>query len=303
MTSNFSEHSRSRIQNWIRNSLVLVNGEKKKTGYHLEINDKVEVQKPNNEDSINLNTPEPIELNIIYEDDDLVVINKPAGLVVHSGAGNKSGTLVNGLLFHFNMLSDVNGSLRPGIVHRLDKDTSGVIIVAKTNFAHVHLSNQFQNREVKKTYSGLTWGSWKQEKGVINESLGRNKKDPTSYKVVGNGKASVTDYSIEEQYRHLALVKFYPKTGRTHQIRVHSAFLGHPIFGDEKYGGGQSKTKGFLPELTNLYRKQINIIGRHALHASKIEIIHPKKNKAMIFEAPMPKELLNLVASIKMYYE
>jgi 23S rRNA pseudouridine1911/1915/1917 synthase len=303
LATNFEDESRSQIQNWIRAGLVLINGEKKKNGYILELDDKIEIERPPKDKLNDLNIPEPLNLDIIYEDESLVVINKPAGLVVHPGVGNKTGTLVHGLLYHFNSLSSINGALRPGIVHRLDKDTSGAIIVAKTDFAHSHIARQFETREVKKVYTGLTWGSWKKKEGIIDNALARKRKDPTAYIVSKNGKPSVTKFKIEKQFRHLSLVSFYPKTGRTHQIRVHSSFLGYPIFGDEKYGGGIIKTKGFLPEFTKIYQKQLNLFKRHALHASAIEIKHPVKNKMMNFEASMPKELLNLIDSIKLLYE
>jgi len=301
LTSQLKDESRSRIQKWIRLKLVFVNGLSKKTGYLLEHNDKITVQIP--KEPVQTDIPEPIDLDILFEDDQIVVINKPAGLVVHPGISNKSGTLVNGLLFHFNLLSDLNGPSRPGIVHRLDKDTSGVIIIAKTNFSHSSLSNQFQKRTVRKTYSALTWGTWKEKKGKVLQPISRNTKDPTCYIVSNGGKSSQTNFNVQKQFRHLALVSFYPKTGRTHQIRVHSTFLGHPIFGDEKYGGGASRAKGFLPEYTKIYNKKVRELNRHALHAEEIEILHPVKNKNMIFKAPLPIELLNLTKSLETLYE
>lgn len=301
LTNQIKDKSRSRIQNWIRLKLVLVNGYSKKTGYLLEYNDKITVEIP--AESVQTDNPERIDLDILFEDDQIVVINKPAGLVVHPGISNKSGTLVNGLLFHFNSLSDLNGPSRPGIIHRLDKYTSGVIIIAKTNFSHSNISNQFQKRTVRKSYSALTWGNWKEKEGSIVKPIGRNTKDPTCYIVSEDGRSSQTNFYVQKQFRHLALVSFYPKTGRTHQIRVHSTFLGHPIFGDEKYGGGASKAKGFLPEYTKIYRKKVKELNRHALHADEIEILHPVKNKNMIFKAPLPIELLNLTESLETLYE
>ena len=255
LASNISDHSRSRIQTWIRSGCVLVNGTQRKTGYALELNDEIQVDPPEEEPSLHVLHPEPMDLDILYEDEQIVVINKPAGLVIHPGVGNSTGTLVHGLLYHFQALSDLNGAVRPGIVHRLDRDTSGIILIAKTNQAHVHLADQFQNREVKKEYSGLTWGIWPETEGEINKPIGRRKKDPTTYCVSGEGKPSFTRFEVEKQLRHLALVSFFPKTGRTHQIRVHAAHMGFPIFGDETYGGGLAKTRGFLPEFTHLYKQ------------------------------------------------
>ena len=268
----------------------------------LELEDKI-ILKKLDAPLIDSEKPEPIELNIIFEDDEIAVIDKPSGLVVHSGISNTSGTLVNGLLFHFNSLSERNQSFRPGIIHRLDKETSGVIVIAKTDFAHSKISKQFQNREVEKKYIALTWGQWKKEHGVIDFSIGRNRKDPTSFIINEKGKPSLTRYVVEKQFRHLALVSFFPKTGRTHQIRVHSSSLGHPIFGDVKYGGGISKAKGYLPEFANYYKKNIIELGRHVLHAKEIEFKHPTQNKIMNFKSHLPKELLNLISTLETLYE
>lgn len=303
LASNISDHSRSRIQTWIRSGCVLVNGTQRKTGYALELNDEIQVDPPEEEPSLHVLHPEPMDLDILYEDEQIVVINKPAGLVIHPGVGNSTGTLVHGLLYHFQALSDLNGAVRPGIVHRLDRDTSGIILIAKTNQAHAHLADQFQNREVKKEYSGLTWGIWPETEGEINKPIGRRKKDPTTYCVSGEGKPSFTRFEVEKQLRHLALVSFFPKTGRTHQIRVHAAHMGFPIFGDEIYGGGLAKTRGFLPEFTHLYKQEMNRFNRHALHARRLEFLHPEKKEPVIFETPLPKEYLNLVNSIESFYE
>ena len=303
LASNISDHSRSRIQTWIRSGCVLVNGTQRKTGYALELNDEIQVDPPEEEPSLHVLHPEPMDLDILYEDEQIVVINKPAGLVIHPGVGNSTGTLVHGLLYHFQALSDLNGAVRPGIVHRLDRDTSGIILIAKTNQAHVHLADQFQNREVKKEYSGLTWGIWPETEGEINKPIGRRKNDPTTYSVSGEGKPSFTRFEVEKQLRHLALVSFFPKTGRTHQIRVHAAHMGFPIFGDEIYGGGLAKTRGFLPEFTHLYKQEMNRFNRHALHARRLEFLHPEKKEPVIFETPLPKEYLNLVNSIESFYE
>ena len=303
LASNISDHSRSRIQTWIRSGCVLVNGTQRKTGYALELNDEIQVDPPAEDPSLHDLYSEPMDLDILYEDEQIAVLNKPAGLVIHPGVGNSTGTLVHGLLYHFQALSDLNGAVRPGIVHRLDRDTSGIILIAKTNQAHAHLADQFQNREVKKEYSGLTWGIWPETEGEINKPIGRRKKDPTTYSVSGEGKPSFTRFEVEKQLRHLALVSFFPKTGRTHQIRVHAAHMGFPIFGDETYGGGLAKTRGFLPEFTHLYKQEMNRFNRHALHARRLEFLHPEKKEPVIFETPLPKEYLNLVNSIESFYE
>ena len=304
LVTNIPEFSRSKIQKHIKNGKVMVNGLCKKTGYKLEINDEInilnslKIQK--NEDFV---TPENIKLDILYEDSDLIIINKPSNLVVHPGAGNKSGTLANGLKYHFKNLSKLNGLQRPGIVHRLDSGTSGIIIIAKTDSSHSFLAKQFQFREVKKEYTAITWGNFFPKEGVINSPIGRKKKDPTSFNINMHGKKSETAYKLLENFNHFSLVSFFPKTGRTHQIRVHASSMGFPIFGDEKYGGGKTKIKGFLPEYSKVYLELLNQFKGHALHANKITFLHPRTNKEVTFRTEIPKHFLKFIDSVKHKYE
>ncbi len=303
LVDNLLKYSRSHIQSFIRSGHIIVNGNQCKTGYALELNDVIQVEMPDNESDSKDLIPENLNLNILYEDDSIIAINKPAELIVHPGVGASTGTLVHGLIYHFKTLSNMNGNLRPGIVHRLDKETSGVLIVAKTNTAHAHLADQFKKRKIKKEYVGLTWGLWKNEQGEIDQPLARDRKDPTKYRIDSNGKRSVTNYKVKNRLRHCSLVSFYPLTGRTHQIRIHSAYCGHPIFGDKKYGGGPSKAKGFLPEFNSIYKKEMLRFDRHALHAKRLEFIHPVNEEHIILEAPLPLEYLNLIQSIDLLNE
>ena len=298
LLDHLTKYSRSRLQSFIRSGQILVNGNKCKTGYSLEMNDIIQVDVLKEESNLKKLVPEDLDLTILHEDESIVVINKPAGIIVHPGTGINSGTVANGLAYHFQKLSNVNGDLRPGIVHRLDKNTSGVMVIAKTNSAHTFLADQFKDRKVKKKYIGLTWGPWDNAKGEINEPLLRDKKDPTKYSVNANGKISITKYEVEKVFRHSSIVSFFPLTGRTHQIRVHASSMGFPIFGDEKYGGGKTRIKGFLPEYGKIYLELLDYFEGHALHANKITFLHPRTNKEVTFRTEIPKYFLKFIDSI-----
>ena len=299
LTKSLTEYSRSQIQLLIRSGKILVNNKNCKTGYALELNDVISIFHPERKKEMSTINPEPMDLEILYEDEDIAVLNKPSGMVVHPGKGNTSKTLANGIVHHFNHLSNVNGFTRPGIVHRLDKDTSGLILIAKSNSAHNILSEQFKNRQVKKEYYAITWGLWKEEEGQIDKPLQRDRKDPTRFCISLNGKKSITKFQIHKEFQHSSLIKFFPKTGRTHQIRVHSASLGHPIFGDEKYGGGLSKTKGFINEYSTAYKKLMCNFDRYGLHAKKLEFFHPRSKSLINFESKLPIEFIKLVKELE----
>ena len=218
---------------------------------------------------------ENLNLDILYEDDDIAIVNKPVGLTVHPSAGGKSGTLVNGLVYHFKKLSDVNGAVRPGIVHRLDRDTSGVLVIAKTNTAHARLGRQFEKHTVVKRYIALVQGKVQFDQGMVNVPLKRHAKyhDQRQVGDEGEGKEAVTMYEVIKRYSNATLIALYPKTGRTHQLRVHMKHLGHPILGDDKYG-----RKETFPRL--------------ALHAQSIGFVHPITKQPVEFSCPVPEEFL-----------
>ncbi|RMF06640.1 MAG: RluA family pseudouridine synthase [Candidatus Neomarinimicrobiota bacterium] len=293
------ECSRSRLQKIIRQGLVTVDGRVQRPGYRLRPGEQVLVEALPEPDAPVLE-PVPMDLDILYEDEALVVINKPAGLTVHPGVGTTDPTLVAGLMAHFNSLSDVNGKLRPGLVHRLDRDTSGALLIAKTNSVHVALAEQFQQRTVKKRYVGLTWGHWEREAGTLDFSLQRKRSDPTAYRVSSRGKRAVTVYRVVQELSVFSLVDFYPKTGRTHQIRVHAAHQNHPIVGDEKYDGGLARLKGYLPEVRRSLEPHLAPLqSRHFLHAAQLQFLHPHSGELLSIEAPLPDSLSSLLDHLK----
>ncbi len=261
--------SRSYVKKIIEDQQVLVNGRIQKCHYHVHSGDLIEVHLKE-EFCVHLR-PEPMSLDVFYEDGDLLVINKPVGLMVHPAQGIMTGTLVNGLLHHCRRLSDINGALRPGIVHRLDKETSGLLVTAKTNAAHVALARQFERRLVCKCYLALVKGLIEFDEGQIDVELGRHRKHPQKRAVFGlNAKAAVTVYRVIKRFDDTTLVNLFPKTGRTHQLRVHLNHIGHPIMGDYKYG-------------------RHNVFDRLALHARYLSFRHPKTLHVLGFSTRLPE--------------
>ncbi len=264
--------SRSYIKTLIEKQNVLVNSNViKKAGYIVKENDVISISIPEAE-ILNLE-PENIDLDIIYEDDDLAVINKPQGMVVHPAPGSYDHTLVNALLYHLKNLSDINGVIRPGIVHRLDKDTSGLLVVAKNNEAHINLQEQIASKAAKRFYIALVDGVVNRDEGVINTLIDRSKKDRKMMSVSNDtGRVAITHFKVIERFPRYTLMEYELKTGRTHQIRVHSKFIGHPVVGDPVYGGSN----------------RFNLNGQ-LLHAFRLVLTHPRTGQVMTFEAPIPK--------------
>lgn len=266
------DFTRSHFKNEIDLGNVLVNKKQVKAGYVLKENDVVYVKyvEPKTLDL----TPEDIKLDIVYEDDDLLVLNKPQGMVVHPAVGNYNGTLVNALLYNVKNLSGINGVIRPGIVHRLDKDTSGLMVVAKNDKSHVELSRQIQTKECKRCYLALHDGTPKEDNGVIQNYLTRDNKNRLKYMVSQNneGKFSESHYKVIAKYNGYSLIEWELKTGRTHQIRIHSAYINHPIVGDKLYNNNPCKFK----------------IDGQLLHSYKLEFTHPTTKKLMKFEIELP---------------
>lgn len=272
LTRRIGSLSRSQVKRLIELGQVRVKGEIIKAGYRLKGGEIIEakIDLPPSEFSLK---PENIPLNIIYADEDIIVINKPAGLVVHPGAGRREGTLVNALLFHFPEIAPVGSPERPGIVHRLDGETSGVMVVARSPLAYKFLQRQFKNREVDKTYIGLVWGKFSQKGGKIEWGIGRHPHDRQRFSVRSrHPKEAITLFSVLYEGKDFSVLEIKPVTGRTHQIRVHLAAAGHPIIGDRRYG-----------------RKEKSL-SRLFLHAQRLAFIHPSKKVWMEFEAPIPDE-------------
>ncbi|MDP6229478.1 MAG: RluA family pseudouridine synthase [Candidatus Marinimicrobia bacterium] len=296
------EVTRTLIQKMIKQEFVTVNGKLEKANYRLQVGDTVIAKPMDIEPEIDSIIPEDIPLNILFEDDDIIIINKQAGLVVHPGKGNYTGTLVHGLKHHCENLSTLNEALRPGIVHRLDQETSGIMVVAKTNNAHSNIAAQFQDRTVEKTYMGISWGIWKEKEGCIDVSLKRNRKNPTTFCVDESGRKAVTYFKVLQDFRYMSVVEFYPKTGRTHQIRIHAMHMNHSIVHDEKYNGGVNRTKGFLPEVQRDIKLLLKKMNRHALHAKQLSFNHPISGERVNFTAELPQDMQTMIEHMQTHY-
>ena len=288
LVSCFSEYSRARIIKFIEADCVKYVGMEKcadKPDLKVKEGDAFIITLPESVPSVP--EPEKIELNVLYEDDDLIVVNKPAGMVVHPGAGNYVGTLVNALLYHCkDSLSGIGGVLRPGIVHRIDKDTSGILVVAKNDYAHVHLSEQFAKHTIERVYHTFVWGVMKKKEGVVSSLIGRSFSNRQKMSIVTQGgKHAVTHYECVDSYPKApaSYVKCVLETGRTHQIRVHLASLGHSLIGDSVYG--------VVPKMADT---RLRFFNRQALHAGFLSFVHPRTGERLSFEAEMPLDMQEL---------
>ncbi|WP_027963122.1 RluA family pseudouridine synthase [Halalkalibacillus halophilus] len=280
LTETIPDTSRSQIQGWIKDGYVLVNQLKVKSNYKLQLNDEVTWQVPEPE-PMNLE-PENIPLDIKYEDEHIVVVNKAKGMVVHPAVGNETGTLVHALLYHCDDLSGINGINRPGIVHRIDKDTSGLLVVAKHDKAHEELTNMMVNKDVSRIYEAIVHGVISHEKGTIDAPIGRDPNDRQKMAIVDDGKEAVTHFTVIDAIQDYTHVMCELETGRTHQIRVHFKYINHPLVGDPKYGR----------------RKTLDSNGQ-ALHARRLSLKHPVTKEYMTFEAEPPEIFYQTLETIK----
>ncbi|MFD1777824.1 RluA family pseudouridine synthase [Fredinandcohnia salidurans] len=276
-----SDWSRTQVQSWIKDGNIKVNGNNVKTNYKVNIGDHIHIDIPEPQ-ALDV-VPEEMNLDVYYEDADVLVVNKPKGMVVHPAPGHVSGTLVNGLMAHCKDLSGINGVLRPGIVHRIDKDTSGLLMVAKNDVAHESLVNQLVEKSVTRKYKALVHGVIPHDQGTIDAPIGRDKKDRQSMTVTDeNSKDAVTHFNVLERFKDFTFVECQLETGRTHQIRVHMKYIGYPLAGDPKYGP-----------------KKTLDLGGQALHAGLLGFVHPRTNEYLEFESPLPAYFEELLEKLR----
>ncbi|MEA5457569.1 RluA family pseudouridine synthase [Arcicella sp. LKC2W] len=296
--------SRVKIQEGIDEGAVKVNGAVVKASYKIKPLDviTVELTEPPRDNEI---IPQDIPLDIVYEDDELLVVNKPAGMVVHPAHGNWEGTLVNALVYHFqNLPTHRNGEIRPGLVHRIDKDTSGLLVIAKTEQAMTHLAKQFFDHSIERTYNALVWGEPKNDEGTIEGHIGRSLKDRKIMAIFpdgSQGKDAVTHYKVLKKIRYVSLVQCNLETGRTHQIRVHLKSIGNTLFNDETYGGNKVLRGTVFTKYEQFVANCFKLCPRQALHAKSLGFIHPKTGEFMHFETELPEEMKSVIAKWEGY--
>ncbi len=304
LTDRIENISRNRIQQAAEHRLIFVNDVPVKSNYRIKPEDVVVIMMdyPRRELEI---IPENIPLNIVFEDKDLMVVNKPAGLVVHPGHGNYTGTLVNAIAWHLKDDPDYDaGDPRLGLVHRIDKDTSGLLLIAKNAEAKTHLGLQFFNKTTKRKYMALVWGSVKEDEGTITGNIGRDLKDRLQMTVFPDGehgKPAVTHYKVLEKLGYVTLVECTLETGRTHQIRAHMKYIGHTLFNDERYGGHETLKGTTLPKYKQFIKNCFEICPRQALHAQTLGFVHPRTGKEMFFSAELPDDMKHLIDKWRIY--
>ena len=300
---NFIENAtRNKIQQAIKAGNVLVNNNSVKSNHRIKAHDivKVVLAHPPHE---NLLVPEDLPINIVHEDEEVIVVNKAAGMVVHPGHGNYSGTLVNALIYHFENLPE-NSNERPGLVHRIDKDTSGLLVVAKTEFSMANLAKQFFDRITERKYVALVWGNLENDEGTIEGNIGRSLKNRLQMSVFPEGdfgKHAVTHYKVLERFSYVTLVQCKLETGRTHQIRAHFKYIGHPLFNDERYGGDKILKGTTYTKYKQFVDNCFKVLPRQALHAKSLGFTHPSKKKFMSFDSELPDDMQFCISKWRNY--
>ena len=296
--------TRNKIQQAIEVESVKVNEKPIKASYKVKPLDVITIALPHPPRDTDIK-PENIPLNIVFEDEDLLVVNKPAGMVVHPAYNNWTGTLVNALVYHFTQLPTTqNGEGRPGLIHRIDKDTSGLLVIAKTELAMAHLAKQFYDHSIERTYYALIWGEPKEAQGTINVHLGRSFKDrriTTAFPEGDFGRHAITHYKVIQNFRYVSLVECKLETGRTHQIRAHMQFLGHPIFNDAMYGGDKIVKGTQFSKFKQFIDNCFKLIPRQALHAKTLGFTHPKTKGLLQFDSPLPEDFVRVIEKWEHY--
>jgi 23S rRNA pseudouridine1911/1915/1917 synthase len=290
-------YSRNQVQMMIREGDIRVNGLSVRTNYLIRPGEKIIIRFPH-PPAPDL-AAEAIPLDIVYEDDYLLVINKPAGMVVHPAHGHRSGTLVNALLYHCDQLSSINDPVRPGIVHRLDKDTSGLLLAVKDDSVHRNLANQFSDKRVERQYQAIVWRHFKRRSGTIETLLNRSTRDRKVFTVAKQGKRAVTHFEVEETFDFLTRVRLRLETGRTHQIRVHLSYLGNPVFGDQVYGGRSRPMGGLNRERVAFASRLLELMPRQALHAQTLGFSHPVTGEQLFFTSDLPQDMQNVLDELR----
>ncbi len=303
LTKSLERSTRSRVQKLIKNNLVLVNGKSGKANYLVVPGDEIIVTIPVSPRP-ETTEPEDIPIDIVFEDEDIIVVNKPAGIVVHPALGNYTGTLVNALLHHTSKLSELNEPGRAGIVHRIDKDTSGLLLVAKDEWVHSQLSKQFEAHSIERTYNALCWGLPDEPEGEVIGNIARSKKDRKLFSVSDTeGKHAHTYYKVLEEFEFASLLQLRLKTGRTHQIRVHMAYINHPVFGDPTYGGRRIVYGLNLPKMKSRVDNLLKIVTRQALHAKTLGFVHPRTKEKMLFNSELPDDMKEVIGRLRITAE
>lgn len=306
LTDKVAFATRNRVQNAIDAGTVLVNGQATKANYKIKPLDEIKVlfEKPRRDTEV---LSENIPLDILYEDTDLLVVNKPPGMVVHPAHGNWSGTLVNGLVYHFENLPEMKGNAgRPGLVHRIDKDTSGLLVIAKTETAMTALAAQFFHHTIDRTYLALVWGEPESDSGTVCGHIGRSTKDRKVMDVFpdgSQGKHAVTHWKVLKRLRYVSLIQCNLETGRTHQIRAHMKYLGHPLFNDAMYGGDKIRKGTQFAKYKAFVANCFQLMPRQALHAMSLGFIHPTTKQKMYFEAPFPEDFTSVLSKWEDYVQ
>jgi len=302
LMSRIENATRNKIQKAAKDGSIRVNDKIVKSSYKVKKNDEIKIlfTHPPYE---NLLTPEKIELDVVYEDDYIIIVNKKSGMVVHPGHGNYSGTLINALLYHFENLPN-NSTNRPGLVHRIDKDTTGLLVIAKTEISMTLLAKQFFKKTVEREYYALVWGDVKDDEGQINFPIGRNPKNRLQmivYDNIDGGKEAITNYKVIERFGYVTLISCKLETGRTHQIRVHMKHIGHTLFNDDRYGGDKILKGTVYTKYKQFVDNCFKLLPRQALHAKTLSFIHPKSNQKISFDSQIPDDMNSVINKWRLY--